>query len=130
MDLSAVGRFAGLRGRPRVLGLLHRWPNELRPQPNLLEAKRRPVIVNVPPEYLRLGIFFLAVDRSSLPFQHAERCFEVKSIGTVSSPYLTKFMTPKQATVMNNGTLQIGKLRLFEQYRDCLHDLDGFDYCW
>ena len=79
---------------------------------------------------LSAGIFLLAVDRSSLPFQHIERSFEVKSIGTVSSPYLSKYMTPKQATVMNNGTLQIGSLRLFEQYRDCLHYLEGFDYCW
>ena len=79
---------------------------------------------------LPMGLILLAVDRKSLPFQHVERSFEVRSIGTVSSPYLAKYQTPKQATVMTNGTLLVGKLRLFEQYRDCLHNLDGFDYCW
>lgn len=65
--------------------------------------------------------------------------FEVTSIGTVISPYLSKVGTPKQATVLtttsssNTSTtpsLATGTLQILPQYKDCLLELDGFDYCW
>jgi tRNA (Thr-GGU) A37 N-methylase len=62
--------------------------------------------------------------------QLIETEFIIKSIGIIHSPYLSKFNTPKQATVMTNGTLLTGTLQVFEQYKDCLSHLDGFDYCW
>lgn len=65
-----------------------------------------------------------------IPAPHIPRTYEITSIGTVHSPYLQKLGTPKQATVMSNGTLLNGTLEVFPPFRECLLHLQGFDFCW
>lgn len=57
--------------------------------------------------------------------------FNCCSIGIVDSPYKHKLGTPKQATISREqGGKQIGTIRLFPAYKDCILGLDGFDYIW
>ena len=61
----------------------------------------------------------------------ADRRWEVKPIGRVESPYQQKFGTPKQATVeKNDGGKVAGKIHIFPEFRECLHDVEEFDYVW
>lgn len=61
----------------------------------------------------------------------ADRRWEVRPIGKVESPYLQKFGTPKQATVKQiDGGKVAGKIHIYEEFRECLHDVDEFDYIW
>lgn len=61
-----------------------------------------------------------------------ERRWDVRAIGAVRSPYVNKVQVPKQATITaRNDTLPAdGELIIFEEFRECLSDLDGFDYLW
>jgi tRNA-Thr(GGU) m(6)t(6)A37 methyltransferase TsaA len=57
--------------------------------------------------------------------------WEIKPIGYIESPYENKHGTPKQATISRNDTIKsYGKIILFDEYKDCISDLDGFDYIW
>lgn len=56
-----------------------------------------------------------------------DRRWEIRPIGKVESIYKEKFGTPKQATI---GSKESGKLHLFEEFNECLEDLDGFNYIW
>jgi tRNA (adenine37-N6)-methyltransferase len=62
----------------------------------------------------------------------ADRCWEVKAIGCVQSPYIQKYNVPKQATISqrNDTFIADGKLLIFEEYKDCLYNVEGFDYIW
>lgn len=60
-----------------------------------------------------------------------ERRWEIRPIGKVESIYKDKFGTPKQATISSaEGGKTPGKLILFDEFRECLEDLSGFDYLW
>eukprot|EP01038_Epipyxis_sp_PR26KG_P006945 gene6945-9499_t len=56
--------------------------------------------------------------------------WDIKPIGIVESPYEEKFGTPKQATIGLNNSKLDGKLVLYDEYRECISELDGFDYIW
>ena len=56
--------------------------------------------------------------------------FGVRPIGIVRSPYIKRLGTPKQATILSEGKLQLGTIEIFEEYRECLDQLETFDYIW
>ena len=56
--------------------------------------------------------------------------FGVRPIGIVRSPYIKRLGTPKQATILSEGKLQLGIIEIFEEYRECLDQLETFDYIW
>jgi tRNA-Thr(GGU) m(6)t(6)A37 methyltransferase TsaA len=57
--------------------------------------------------------------------------YEVKAVGVIKSPYTDRFLTPKQATISRyeGGKLR-GQIQIFDEYKDCIDQLDGFDYIW
>ena len=60
-----------------------------------------------------------------------ERRWEIRPIGKVESIYKDKFGTPKQATISSAaGGKTRGRLLIFEEFRECLADLSGFEYLW
>lgn len=62
---------------------------------------------------------------------NSQSLFGVKPIGLVRSPYIKRFNTPKQATIENkNGTRELGQIEIFPEYRECMHDLERFDFIW
>lgn len=59
-----------------------------------------------------------------------ESRWEVKPIGVVESPYMNRYGTPKQPTIVRDGGKVAGKIKLYPGYEDCIDHLDGFDYIW
>ena len=60
-----------------------------------------------------------------------ESRWPVLAVGVIESPYVTKYDTPKQATISrHDGGARAGSIRLFPGYEDCIDQLDGFDFIW
>lgn len=58
--------------------------------------------------------------------------FGLKTIGVVKSPYTIRYGTPKQATINDttSNTKQEGTIEIFDEFVECLDQLEGFDYIW
>ena len=50
-----------------------------------------------------------------------DRNWTLKPIGKVISPYINKLGTPKQATILNEGSLKEGEIHIFPGYEECMH---------
>ena len=60
-----------------------------------------------------------------------ESRWPVLAVGVIESPYVTKYDTPKQATISrHDGGARAGSIRLFPGYEECIDQLDGFDFIW
>ena len=82
-------------------------------------------------------IFFVASifcpSESSRPrhAMHADRRWEVKPVGFVNSPYIDKFGTPKQATILGvDKEMKEATIQLYPGFEECISDLEGFDFIW
>ena len=74
---------------------------------------------------------FCLNDRNPRLETTSDRRWEVLPIGVVRSPYINKWLTPKQATISRmDGGAQNGSIELFKGFELCLDHLDGFDYIW
>ena len=61
-----------------------------------------------------------------------ERRWEVRPIGKVECSYTEKAGTPKQATILErqSGQQQTASIVLFEEFGECIYDLEGFEFIW
>ena len=50
-----------------------------------------------------------------------DRNWTLKPIGKVISPYIHKLGTPKQATILNEGSLKEGEIHIFPGYEECMN---------
>ena len=78
-----------------------------------------------------MDVYALFVSTRGLEI-NAERRWEVRPIGKVQGPYVEKSGVPKQATIYDKNTTQqqTANIVLFEEFEECIYDLEGFDYLW
>ena len=82
--------------------------------------------------YATMEVYGLFISTKGLEI-HADRRWEVRPIGKVQGSYVEKNGVPKQATILEKNTnqqQQTANIILFEEFSECIYDLDGFDYVW
>ena len=78
-----------------------------------------------------LKVHALFVSTRGLEINEGRR-WEIRPIGKVQGSYVEKNGVPKQPTILekDTGRQQTANIVLFEEFGECMYDLEGFDFLW